>query len=544
MNEYVAHIFQVRYGSTERVSKWLVSQLDDLKRQVEQDQGQLVGLQGKLGVLGLDAKNSDYLLADSLQGITKASGDATISRIVAEARLRFLEDADPNLIEGEQPLLQVQGSSQAGLLQSLRSSQAQAKAAYADLTAKYGDNYPEVKEARAKLDALQTEVVTEQTRIVSQAKLSYSAAKANEDMTERVLADRKSEAFRSHDDMVKYVILQRQYESDRVLYEGLMQRLRVAGINAGLESAQVDIVDIADLPTLPRRPLPWQWIALCSLGSLLLGCLLAEVIDLLDARLDTVDDTQKLLRLPVLSVLPVFDRNLETKSFEALTREHSSYAEGMQLLRSSVLLTQAGSPPRTILITSTIPGEGKSTVARNFAGMLAMHNSRVLLIDGDLHKGSQSRSLGLGRSPGLSDLLSTDLQLQSAIVPVPAVEGLFFLPAGPSPPQPAILLSSDRMKMLLDNAKREFDFVVVDTAPVLGVSDPVVCVPLMDTVLFVVRQKMPNGNQAKHAVDLLRRGRGNLGGFIMNGVDNRRGAYAGYYNYSGYGSQEGSTVKP
>ncbi len=542
INEYIAHIFQVRFGSTERVTKWLVSQLDDLKRSVESDQEQLVNLQDKLGVLGLDQKSSAYLLADSLEGITKATGDATVNRILAEARLKFIENSDPNLLEGEQPLLQGSSTTQAGLLSNLRNSEAEAKAHYADLSAKFGPDYPDVKQAKARLDALDEAVNLEQKRIFSQARQAYSAARANEQLTEKALNDRKQDAFKSHDSMVRFVILQREYESDRVLYEGLMQRLRVAGINAGLESAQVDVVDLADVPTLARRPSPTQWVLICAILGLVAGSFMAIVLSLLDTRLGSVEEATKQLGLPLFSILPLLPEDDFREPFPVLKDPQSSFSQGMQLLRNSTLLARAEGPPKIIMITSTVPSEGKSTISRNMVALLASYNARVLLVDADLHKSSQNFLIGGKTNQGLSKYLSSSLPLNTFIHALPTVQNGFFLPTGSLPPNPATLLASDNMKRLLDEARTEFDFVVLDLPPSLSVADPILIAPLADLVVFVVRENVATSKQAKHALSLLRRGGANLGGFVMNGVSNRRNPYGSYY-YK-YGDSQGSAKEP
>lgn len=535
-NEYIARTFQVRYGSTERVSGWLVSQLTDLKNRVEKDQEDLVALQGKLGVLGLDQKNSAYLMADSLEGVTKASSEATIGRIVAETKLRVLEGSDPNLIEGEQPLLQQPtAASSAGLLQTLRNSQAEAAASYANLTARFGPAYPDVKQAKARLDQLNTEVTQEESRIVNQAKTSYEAAAANERATTGVLDSLKSKAFASHNDMVKYVILQRQYESDRVLYESLTERLRVAGINAGLESAQVDIIDLAEASSIAHKPLPWQLLVLSTAAGVILGALAAIVAHQFNRKLSRPEDAEKLLGLPLLSVLHRFAPSGARGKLEEL--QSGGYAEGMQLLRGSILMSQAGSAPRTILLTSSIPGEGKSTVSRGIAAMLAMHGARVLLIDADLHRPVQQFQLDLNPQRGLSEVLSSNLDPREAIVPVPAVPGLFLLGAGRCPPQPANLLGSEKMHQVVEQLKAEFDFVVIDSPPVLRVSDTILLAPLVESMLLVVRQNLAEVKEVRQAIQMVRRGRGNLIGFAMNGTTNLGSGYDSYYqNYGNYGA--------
>ena len=532
-NQYIVRVFQVRYGSTMRVSTYLTTQLTDLKDKVERDQEQLVGLQETLGVVGLDSKTSAYLLADSLEGVTKASSEATIGRIVAETKLRVLQESDPNLIEGEQPLLGP--SSGVGLLQTLRSSQAEAAAAYANLSAKYGPAYPDVKQAKARLDELNKEVKTEQQRILNQAQTSYSAAAANEKMTSDVLTSLKEKAFTSRSDMVRYVILQRQYEADRALYEGLTERLRVADINAGLESAQVDIIDLADISSIARKPLPWQWFVLCLFAATFFGVVLAVIVDQFDRRLGRPEDAERSLRIPLLAVLHRFSTAFRPGTFEELGQ--GAYAEGMQLLRSSVLMSKPGRPPNSILVTSAIPGEGKSTVSRGLAAMLAMHGTRVLLIDADLHRPAQSIALSVQGLRGLSDVLSSDILPSEVIIPVPAVNGLFLMPAGRCPPQPATLLSSGRMNDIIEQMKGKYDFVVIDSPPVLRVSDTILLSPLAEAIVIIVRENMADIKEVRQTITLLRRGRGNVIGFAMNATTGRGGGYGSYYQqYGNYGA--------
>jgi succinoglycan biosynthesis transport protein ExoP len=538
VNEYIGYIFQMRYGSTERVSKWLVSQLDDLKDQVERDQVELVNLQNKLGVLGLDQKTGGYLVADALSGLTRATGDATVGRIVAEARYRNLEDSDPNLLENEQPALQTNTGSQASLLQNLRNSEAQAAADYAELSARFGAKYPDVKQAKAKLDALDRQIQLEQQRILNQAKVAYSAAAANESMTTKALAERKNEAFRSHDDMVRYVILQREYESHRLLYESLMQHLRLAGINAGLESAQVDVIDIADTPSIPRRPLPYQLLIASILGFFVLGCVLALVIDYFDDLLDTEDEVTRATGLLPLASLATFELSPTKGSFDVVTASHSPYAEGMQLLRSTLLLNGTDRL-HTILITSSIPGEGKSTVARNLGCMLSLHGSRVLIIDCDMHKPTLHSSLKIRKTPGLAELLTNKERLVDAVTKVPTLANLYVLPAGRKVQQPANLLGSSRMAEVVKEAEANFDFVILDTPPILSVADPILCSSYADFTLMIVRQHLVSAREARQASMLLRQRAADMIGFVLNATNSRWGRYGDTYRYYGrYGEAE------
>ncbi len=305
----------MRLSSTKRTSKWLVGQLDDLKTQISQDQSALVALQGKLGVIGLDPKTSEFLATQSLDSFTKAASTATVDRIVAEAKYRFLQESDPNLIEGEVSVLP-QGNSAGGsngLLENLRNSRAVAAASYANLSARFGAKYPEVKQAKAQLDELDHEVQVEQSRIKNQARLAYQAASSNERKTNAEVRQRKHQVFESHGSMVHYLTLLEDYGAHRTLYEGLIQRLREAGITSGLEAGEIDIVDLADVPALPVPPGPLSLLVSSVFAGLVLGGLGALATEALDPRITTLEQAERVTALPVLAEAPHVKRSKDVE---------------------------------------------------------------------------------------------------------------------------------------------------------------------------------------------------------------------------------------
>jgi succinoglycan biosynthesis transport protein ExoP len=325
-----------------------------------------------------------------------------------------------------------------------------------------------------------------------------------------------------------------------VLYESLMERLRVASINAGLESAQVDIVDPADIPSIPRRPYPYQWFIALTFAGAFLGLALAILIDRLDTRLRKGADAERLLNIPLLANLHRFISDPKAKvTFDEI--QNGAYAEGQQLLRSSVLMSKADKPPDSILVTSSIAGEGKSTVSRGLAAMLAMHSSRVLLIDADLHRPTQSRIVEPNPARGLSDVLTSSVDPRELIVPVPSMPGLFLLAAGKRPPQPATLLSSNKMRETVEQMKRLFDFVVIDSPPVLLLSDTVLCASMVEAIVLIVREDTAKVDAVRETISLLRRAGGNVVGFVMNATTHRGGGYGSYYAGYGYYGQDSST---
>jgi succinoglycan biosynthesis transport protein ExoP len=544
INDYVAYLFQIRYGATQRASAWLIEQLKDLKEQVGSDQSALTQLQGKLGIIGLDDKTSNFLSAESLDAMTKAESDATIARIIAEAKLKFLKESDPNLIEGETNVLS-QGTMptvnpQNGLLQSLRISQAQSAANYAHLLAQYGPNYPDVKQAKAQLDEITGQVKTEQERILNQAEIAYGAAKSNEEMTSQTLSQKKDEVFSSSGDMVKYVILLHDYESHRALYEELIQRLREAGITSGMEAGEIDVVDLADIPGLPVPPGPLLLFAGFGFAGIIAGCFVAIGVDALDTRVSTQEQAGQAMGIPMLSMIPHMKYNVPPGGktdgqVPPLAAPGSHFAEAIQSLRTAILLTQAGSPPRVILVTSAVPGEGKSTTARNLAAGFARHHARVLLIDCDLRKGTLSKALGLTVARGVSNVLTNQEPFEASVQKVPGTEGLFALASGPYPPDPAVLTGSSEMSKLIESCSNHFDFVILDSAPVLGLSDTINLGQFAEAIVQVVREKMSNRRAIRSAAMSIKAAHLPLIGFVINDVDPHNHFYG--YGYDGYYSK-------
>jgi succinoglycan biosynthesis transport protein ExoP len=539
INDYVVDLFQMRYGSTQRTSKWLAGQLGDLKQQIENDQSEITELQKKLGVIGFDEKNAEYLQTESLDSMTKAASDATIARILAEAKLRYLQESNPNLIEGEVNVLS-QGSAvsaQNSLLQNLRNQQAQASATYARLVTQFGPNYPDVKQVKAQLDEINGEVAAEQQRILNQASLSYKAASANEKMANSALKRQTNGAFNSRDALVRYVLLLHDYESHRTLYEGLVERLREATITSGLEAGEVDIVDLADLPALPNPPGPLLLLAGSLVAGLVFGCLAAFLWDAVDTRVTSAEQAERAANLPLLTVVPhqrTSKRLAQQSELPQLTivAEGSRYTEAVQSLRSSILLAQPGVPPKVILVTSAIPAEGKSITATNLAATFARHRVRVLLVDCDLRRGSQAGKLRVDDSVGITRVLTGQITLDDAIQRVPDNDYLSILPAGPRPPDPAILIASQEMKQLIEQCAARFDFVILDSAPVLGLSDTVNLGQLAQAVILVVREGFSSRKAIGRAVERMVNSRFPVIGFVLNDVDLKSHPYSEGYGYA------------
>ncbi len=550
INDYIERSFQTRYAATQRVSQWLSTQLDDLRQSVETSQEKLVELQRKLGVLGF-SDQAHNLNLDTLDDLSRAAADAKIRRIVAEAQYRMLTTMNPDLIDGSPSVI---GSGAASLLATLRNGQASLQAQYAQLISQFGPNYPAVKQLKAEMAQNQKAIQAEEKRVLAQSNNAYRAAAVNEDMTRQVLAQEEAKNYQKRDDLVKFVLLQREFDSNRTLYDGLLQRLREAGIEAGLESSEIEVVDYARIPLLPSGMRRRSRILAGVMFGLFAGVALAFLFDSMDTSLRSVHDIETISELPSLAVIPrarkVLPRSLteDTRSaaqrnVDAIGQPNSQFAEAFRSLRTSLLLSGVGQPPQVILITSSTPAEGKSTIASNLAAVLAFREARVLLIDADLRRPTIHSRFGISSRIGLSTVLSGATTLEESMQTIPEVPNLFLLPSGPVPPFPTEMISSSRMTNLIEECRGRFTHILIDSPPILTITDGLVLAPFSDAVLLVVRYGRASKHSVRRARDLMMRSGTRLGGTVINAVDAASQRYYGYYGYQRYSYTNGRPPK-
>ena len=535
---YIQRSYETRFASTQRVSQWLSSQLDDLKQQVETSQEQMMDLQRRLGILGFDPNHNQ--ISTSLEDLSKAAGEAKIARIIAESRYRVLSGMDPDSMESS--IDTAPGAAPAELNQ-LRTQLATAKASYAQMQANLGPNHPQAKALRAQIGELSSEVNKEQNRLLLQAKESFVVAQANENQTKAALEAQKADAYKLRDDLIEYTLRQREFESNRTLYEGLLQKLRTAGVEAGLESMEIDIVDQALPPAQPTLRSRSKMVLVGLIFGLLGGIIIAFLMDSLDTGLRTISEIEAVTELPSLAVIPKAKRTpveqvatLTTaeKNLVVLAQSKSQFAESFRALRTSLLLSTAGRPPKYILLTSATPSEGKTTLSTNLACILAQGDARVLLIDADLRRPSVHHRFGISGKTGLTTVLTGATPLEQATQNIPAVPNLDVLPSGPMPPFPTEMLSSEAMDQVLQRCGEIYTHVLIDTPPILSVTDGVILARHADAVVLVVRHGKTNKNVVRRARDLLVRSGAPLTGIVLNAVDLNSPDYYGYYGYSGY----------
>jgi succinoglycan biosynthesis transport protein ExoP len=551
ISTYIEQNFRSRYDQTTQASNWLGDQLNELKIRVQKAEDARIAYERQNQIWTLDDKQN--ITTQRLGDLNKELTDAQSERMKKEALYEFAKSGELDAVP------QIRES---GVLQDLEKRRSETNLQYVEALNQYGPNFPKVQRMQGQLKDLDEQLEKEKRNIVSQLESDYREARQRETLLTQALDKQKVETNQMAEKLVEYNILKRDAEANKTLYDGLLTKLKEAGITAGLKSSNIRVVDPAMVPSTPSRPAKTRNIALSFLVGLVGGIGLALMREYLDNTVKTPDDVETLARLPSLAVVPAFSDSNGTSKRTGLLKgvstngndkrielvaQHlpkSQMSEAFRALRTALLLSQADRPPQVILVTSALPREGKTTAAANLAVTLAQLGDRTLLIDADLRKPGVDRllNLGSGKYAGLSSYLAGVSSLKLVTVPHPSIPNLAAIPTGPLPPNPADLLSSHRLADAIAELRGEYKFIVMDSPPIMAATDAVILSVLTDGVLLVVRSGETPKEAFTRTRDLLLSVKCNLLGVVLNAVDSSAPDYYysyRYYPYSyGYGPQE------
>jgi len=555
---YVEQNFKTKFESTMQASDWLSKQLVDLQMKVETSQEKLVRYQKEHEILGTDEKQN--IITEKLDELNKEMTMAEFDRMQKEAVYRQTQSNDPDQVAAAIiTQTSVGGSSTSALLDKLRDQQAGLRIQAAELSTQLGPSYPKVAQINSQLKEIDQQLQTETNKAVDHLKGQYLAALQRENMLRDSFEKQKQEANKLNESAIEYSILKRDLDSNRTLYEGLLEKMKEAGVTAGLRSNNFRIIDAARVPTAPSEPNIPRNLSFALVLGVISGVGLAFVLENMDNTVRTPEQATALSALPSLGMIPLGSKSgnrgpngkrlaLTTSKevVETVTqvRPQSQMAESYRALRTSLLLSNLGAPPKVIMVTSARPQEGKTTTSINTAIVLAQKGVRVLLIDADLRRPSVHKTLGMGPRSGLSNVLTGSATAQQTITASAILPNLFVMPAGTPPPNPAELLASLNMRTLIAELRGQYDHIVIDTPPTLSVTDAVVLSPSADATILVIRSGQTTKQALRRARDVLMQVNAHVAGVLLNAVDLTSPDYYYYYEYQGkYGQyyQEDAT---
>ena len=576
---YLDDYTQARYRASEKASSWLTNQLSDLKAKVTESQKKMNDYQREAGLVGMtlpslstgphgtlsssgeeNTGGTNNATIERLADLNRELTQAEVARIAKEAIYRMTETQDPDVVlgAGMSELAKSAGSDSVlsaggqalSLLQGLRQQQAQLKVQYAAAATKYGARNPALTELQNQATAMDGQIKAELQRIHQRAKNEFDLAKITEAGVQKSVSDQEQQVSNLSDSIDKLLLLHQEESSNRLLYQDLYTKLEEANVSAGSRASNITVVDPARIAARPSSPKAVLNLAMGLGAGLFLGVFAAFSRDYFDDSVVTPAQVELLTNSPVLGLVPAFatasrsyGRYLpsagrqdppEGQSPAWLIRApRSSISEAYRQLRTSLLMARADQSLRTMLFTSPLPGDGKSTSCFNTAVAYALQGGRVLVIDADMRRPNMHRLAECQNETGLSQYLTNNLQAEEVIQQHGEIKKLCILSAGLAPPMPAELLGSKRFADALRQFRKEFDFVFIDAPPLLPITDSVVISHHVDGVILVIRSGVTTKSVLRRSLTTL--GNAPLVGLLLNAADTNSADFGSTYGYYGDG---------
>jgi succinoglycan biosynthesis transport protein ExoP len=521
---YIDANLEARWQAAQKASDWLSQQLLGMKAKLEKSEDELQKYGRGNGLLFLETEKgtSENIVVQRLRELQQELTKAQADRYAKESLYRLLE---------ERNYAELPGVFDNKLIQELTARLADLQREQSRLSANFNPNYPRVKELQSQIDESKAMLETERTRAAGGIANDYKAAVSHEEMLQKAFTEQERQANDIAGKSVQYNILKREADTNKQLYVGLLEKLKETGVSSSLKATNIRVVDPAYPPKKFARPRILLDLSITLIVGMCLGIAAAFLQEHLDNTLKSSEDIERFLQIPSLGAVPAMELSANPRRLHGFqtgapvldaekangtnghngrngnngtkngTRvaptwnrievqdggghPHGALAEAFHGLRTSVLLSTAKRPPATLLVTSAQQGEGKTTVAANLAASLAQLGDSVLLIDADLRRPSLQKFFQVSRSTGLVNYLTGDCDWRSLVWQAAPI-GVSVLFCGPVPPNPADLLSSEYMRSLIREASKEYKFVVLDSPPLLNLSDSRILATLVDGVILVV----------------------------------------------------------
>jgi succinoglycan biosynthesis transport protein ExoP len=522
---FIATNLERRFDSTSYAKSYLEDRLQELKLKLEDSERKLVGFAQKEQIVSSGDESGASLSQQNLGSLNAAYAKAKADRIAAESRwtqATTLRGSGLQNSTGADPMIA-----------TLQANRATLMLQYQEKSRLYKPEYPVMQELKAQIDEVDKQIAAEEATMRSGIRGEYQAALQQEQMLAAQINALKSDVLDQQSRSIQYNIYKREVDTNRQLYDALLQRYKEIGVASGASANNISIVDRAE-PGLKFKPNLKLNMALGLLAGLLLGVLLALAFEYLDDTFKRPEDIEKLLGLAVLGAVPMLKAPQTPKS--ALTDARSAFAESYRSLRTALQFSTDRGSPRSLLVTSSMPSEGKSTTALVLGQFYAQLGKRVLIVDCDLRNPSLHRSLGVDNGEGLSNYLAGSMKPTDLIRPT-EMDGLMYLPSGPLPPNPAELLMGSKMLSLITVASEKFDLLILDGPPVMGLADAPILANLAQATLLVVQAGSTRVAVVKNALKRLTAARAHVvGGLLTRFQAQQAGGYGyGGYDYYSYG---------
>jgi len=544
---YIDSHLDAKLEATQKAASWLSERLQGLKSSLELSEQRLQDYRDEQQLVDIEGVKT--LAGRELEEVTRGLVEARAKRTEAESiytQVQALDKQSPEALASLRAVLQHR------LVQALKEEEAEAERSVAELSKRYGPLHPRMIAARSKLEAASGNMERQVIRVVAGVENDFKLASSSERALKSQLAEVKAKVREINRKEFKLRELQRDVQTNRQLYDMFFTRIKETDEAGGMEAAHARVVDAGIVPNVAVKPRKRMTILLSFSGSLALGVMLALLKDALDNSLNSPADVEERLNVPMLGAMPkiVVSKQREGPLTLLLEDRQSSFAESIRTIRTGLILSGLDQAHKITVITSSVPGEGKSTLSINLAAALGQME-KTLVIDADMRRPTLAKTCRLApNTPGLSNFIAGTAELKDCVHRYEEA-GVDILAAGVIPSNPLELISSKRFVHALDYLKEKYDRILVDSAPTQAVSDAFVLASYADAVVYVVKADATPYTLAKNGIQRLQNSNAPVVGVILNQFDPGRTPkvgsdyypYSGYYDYYGYSSSENDRLK-
>ena len=539
--EFIKRHFETRQATREKARNLLTRELDSVEQRVQASEKELLTYAQSHDLPAMDG--NEGLAPQKLTALGKQLSDAEGDLFVAQARLSALQRASVD--DFPEKLV-------TPVVSALVSRLAQLEHDLTILHASFGESWPAVVQKRSEIALVREQLVREKSAVLQQAReqatLDRGAAENRRRLIAGSLANQEKVVNTLESASIQYNILRREVETNRKMYEGLLEKLKQTSLTSEIDLGGLHVIEPARAPASPDSPRLWWNLLLASMLGLSLGVCVAFVRDYWDTSISTVEEVEQLTVVPVLGMVPLTTASA-TRRLLPLGRTDPTLApdvptlgrlspdrvtsEAIRNVCASILLSRSGEPPKVLMVTSSVLGEGKTTLVSELGAALADSGAKTLLVECDLRRPAFGKIFGVGNDGGLS------LFLSGHVGPAPTIhatahENLFVVTAGPTTPNPPALLNSDKLRTFLSDMTSSFRFVIIDAPPVLPIADARVLAPMSEGVVLVVRAGRASKDLVRKVCWLLRGTGATVLGAVLNGADPRAAGGSDYRYYRDY----------
>ncbi|WP_022963946.1 GumC family protein [Halopseudomonas pelagia] len=533
-DSYIESQLEAQMDMSIKATTWMNSRLEELRGSLKEAENRLQDYREEEGLVDIDGVAT--ISSNELAMIGDRMIDARRQRAEAESQYRQVQSMSS---QGWERMASVPAVLGHPLIQQFKAEQARAQAKVDELSGRYGERFPAMQAARSDLNAATASLQSQVEQVVAGIERNYQLALANENSLRSSFNQNKEQIQDISGKEFQIRELTRDVESNRALYETFMTRLQETTATQDLNTTNARIVDQATPPSLPAAPNKKLLLTIAAALSLIAGVVIALISEILNNTFKSADDVEGQLNLPVLGIMPLMPKKHQKAIPHLFEKgEEHQFCEAVRTIRTGIMLADMTRAQKVLVVTSSVPGEGKSALATNLAFALSQLKT-VLLIDADLRRPTIARNFDFPvGTPGLANLIAGTAKAQDCIQKVSG--HLDMMTAGAVPPNPLELLASPRFAELLEKVKEHYDHIIIDSPPTQAVSDPILTSTLASSVIYVVKSESTSIPMAQRGVGQLLQSGASIVGVVLNQVDvkkaAKKGEYSGYIDHYGYSS--------